>query len=105
MVTFGCADRDLALRRAEALHVIRRLHGTGIHEDGATLFVRQEDFSTGLTGITVVGEPFVGIQLIYPADEVLADRAISYPLTRSMCAPVGDGAAAALVCSKDYLAA
>lgn len=39
------------------------------------------------------------------ADDVLADRAISYPLTRSMCAPVGDGAAAALVCSKDYLAA
>ncbi|MFB9261893.1 thiolase family protein [Bradyrhizobium erythrophlei] len=38
------------------------------------------------------------------ADEVLADREISYPLTRSMCAPIGDGAAAALVCSRDYLA-
>ncbi|MCC8980933.1 thiolase family protein [Bradyrhizobium acaciae] len=38
-------------------------------------------------------------------DEVLADREISYPLTRSMCAPIGDGAAAALVCSKDYLVA
>lgn len=31
--------------------------------------------------------------------EVLADRAISWPLTRAMCAPVGDGAAAALLCS------
>lgn len=38
-------------------------------------------------------------------DQVLADREVSYPLTRSMCAPVGDGAAAALVCSADYLAA
>jgi len=38
-------------------------------------------------------------------DEVLADREISFPLTRSMCAPIGDGAAAALLCSKDYLAA
>ncbi|WP_426408643.1 thiolase family protein [Bradyrhizobium ganzhouense] len=38
-------------------------------------------------------------------DEVLADREISYPLTRSMCAPIGDGAAAALVCSREYLAA
>ncbi|MCC8962356.1 thiolase family protein [Bradyrhizobium sp. Pear76] len=38
-------------------------------------------------------------------DEVLADREISYPLTRSMCAPIGDGAAAALVCSRDYLVA
>lgn len=37
-------------------------------------------------------------------DEVLADREISYPLTRSMCAPIGDGAAAAVVCSADYLA-
>jgi len=37
-------------------------------------------------------------------DEVLADRDISYPLTRSMCAPIGDGAAAALVCSREYLA-
>jgi acetyl-CoA acetyltransferase len=37
-------------------------------------------------------------------DEVLADRAISYPLTRAMCAPMGDGAAAALLCSEDALA-
>ncbi|MBV1694217.1 MAG: thiolase family protein [Hyphomicrobiales bacterium] len=38
-------------------------------------------------------------------DEVLADRMISAPLTRAMCAPIGDGAAAALVCSADFLAA
>jgi acetyl-CoA acetyltransferase len=38
-------------------------------------------------------------------DEVLADREVSFPLTRAMCAPVGDGAAAALVCSEDYLRA
>jgi acetyl-CoA acetyltransferase len=37
-------------------------------------------------------------------DEVLADRLVSWPLTRSMCAPVGDGAAAAVVCSGDVLA-
>jgi acetyl-CoA acetyltransferase len=36
-------------------------------------------------------------------DEVLADRPVSFPLTRSMCAPIGDGAAGVLVCSKDYL--
>lgn len=38
-------------------------------------------------------------------DEVLADREVSYPLTRSMCAPIGDGAAAAIICSDDYLGA
>lgn len=35
--------------------------------------------------------------------EVLADREISWPLTRSMCAPIGDGAAAALLCSREFL--
>lgn len=37
-------------------------------------------------------------------DQVLEDRLVSFPLTRSMCAPIGDGAAAALLCSADYLA-
>ncbi len=38
-----------------------------------------------------------------PIDEVLKDRLVSYPLTRSMCAPIGDGAAAAILCSGDFL--
>ncbi len=36
-------------------------------------------------------------------DEVLEDILIAYPLTRSMCAPIGDGAAAALICSERAL--
>ncbi len=36
-------------------------------------------------------------------DEVLADREVSWPLTRSMCAPIGDGSAAAIVCSERFL--
>ncbi len=36
-------------------------------------------------------------------EEVLADKPVAYPLTRAMCAPVGDGAAAAIVCSEKYL--
>jgi len=35
--------------------------------------------------------------------EVLADKPIAFPLTRAMCAPVGDGAAAAILCSESYL--
>jgi acetyl-CoA acetyltransferase len=38
------------------------------------------------------------------AQDVLADRPIAYPLTRSMCAPIGDGGAGAIVCSEDFLA-
>ncbi len=37
-------------------------------------------------------------------EEVLNDRLVSHPLTRAMCAPIGDGAAAAVLVSGDYLA-
>ena len=37
-------------------------------------------------------------------EEVLADRPVSWPLTRAMCSPMGDGAAAALLCSEAALA-
>lgn len=36
-------------------------------------------------------------------EEVLADRLVAWPLTRAMCAPISDGAAAIIVCSKEAL--
>lgn len=36
-------------------------------------------------------------------EEVLADYEVAWPLTRAMCAPVGDGAAAAILCSEKFL--
>ena len=44
-------------------------------------------------------------QFTFPmsVEEVLADREVSWPLTRAMCAPVGDGAAAAVICSERFL--
>ncbi|NIB44914.1 thiolase family protein [Pseudomaricurvus alkylphenolicus] len=36
-------------------------------------------------------------------EQVLEDREVSFPLTRAMCAPLGDGAAALLVASGEYL--
>jgi len=36
-------------------------------------------------------------------EEVLQDRLVSYPLTRSMCAPIGDGAAAAVLASEEVV--
>ncbi|MBC2716753.1 MAG: thiolase family protein [Desulfobacteraceae bacterium] len=35
--------------------------------------------------------------------QVLADYEVAYPLTRGMCSPVGDGAAAAVICSEKFL--
>jgi len=36
-------------------------------------------------------------------EQVLNDRIVSYPLTRAMCAPIGDGAAAAIICNESFL--
>lgn len=36
-------------------------------------------------------------------EQVLADREVAYPLTRAMCAPIGDGSAAAIICSERFL--
>jgi len=47
--------------------------------------------------------PKAQYQFEVPLEKVLEDYTVSYPLTRSMCAPIGDGAAAAIVCSAQYL--
>ncbi|MCP4755739.1 MAG: thiolase family protein [Proteobacteria bacterium] len=36
-------------------------------------------------------------------EQVLEDRAVAFPLTRAMCAPIGDGAAAAIICNERFL--
>ena len=36
-------------------------------------------------------------------DQVMEDYEVAYPLTRAMCAPVGDGSAAAILCSEEFL--
>ncbi len=36
-------------------------------------------------------------------EQVMQDRVVSFPLTRAMCAPIGDGAAAAILCSESFL--
>lgn len=36
-------------------------------------------------------------------EQVLQDYEVAYPLTRGMCSPVGDGAAAAIICSENFL--
>ena len=36
-------------------------------------------------------------------EQVMEDYEVAYPLTRAMCAPIGDGSAAAILCSEKYL--
>jgi acetyl-CoA acetyltransferase len=48
--------------------------------------------------------PLAQYQFRMTPDEVLADREITYPFTRAMCAPIGDGAASAILCCEDVVA-
>jgi acetyl-CoA acetyltransferase len=48
--------------------------------------------------------PDAQYRMTMSVEEVLADRLVAYPLTRAMCAPLGDGAAAAILVSGDVLA-
>lgn len=50
-----------------------------------------------------VMNPLAQYRFPMTVDDVLADREVSFPLTRAMCAPIGDGGAAALVCSEKGL--
>lgn len=47
--------------------------------------------------------PLAQYQFELTPEQILEDRLVSYPLTRPMCAPIGDGSAAAILCSGDYL--
>lgn len=48
--------------------------------------------------------PLSQYQADMSVDEVLADKPVCWPFTRSMCAPISDGAAAAIVCTESALA-
>ncbi len=46
--------------------------------------------------------PLAQYQMTFTVEEVLAAPEVAWPLTRPMCSPIGDGAAAAIVCSKKF---
>lgn len=45
--------------------------------------------------------PLAQFQKDFTVEQVLAGKVVAWPLTMPMCAPISDGAAAVLVCSKD----
>jgi len=50
-----------------------------------------------------VHNPFSQFRRPFTVDEILAAPPITYPITLPMCAPLSDGAAAAIVCSEEGL--
>jgi acetyl-CoA acetyltransferase len=47
--------------------------------------------------------PYAQFQKEMSVEQILAGKTVNYPLTVPMCSPVGDGGAAAIVCSGEYL--
>lgn len=47
--------------------------------------------------------PKAQIRKTMTINKILSEKLISWPLTLPMCAPIGDGAAAAILCSENYL--
>jgi acetyl-CoA acyltransferase len=47
--------------------------------------------------------PYAQFQNEMSVEEILNARPVTYPLTVPMCAPIGDGAAAAILCSTEFL--
>jgi acetyl-CoA acyltransferase len=47
--------------------------------------------------------PYAQFQNEMSVEEIINARPVTFPLTVPMCAPIGDGAAAAILCSKNFL--
>ncbi|MBL8334381.1 MAG: thiolase family protein [Rubrivivax sp.] len=78
----------------QACHHMRR-HGT-----------TQRQIAAGAAKNHAMGalNPLAQLRFDMSVEQVLADRPVSHPLTRAMCSPIGDGAAAAILCSGAFLA-
>jgi len=65
----------------------------------------QEDFARVAANTHRHGQhnPNAQYRTPFTVDEVLADKPVVFPFTRAMCAPISDGAAAAVVCSQGAL--
>lgn len=60
-------------------------------------------FGAAKNHTNAVDNPKAQYRFSMTPEQVLSDRMVAPPLTRSMCAPIGDGAAAVLLCSERYL--
>lgn len=77
--------------------------GARLHMDKYGLTQRQLAVVSAKNHNHSVNNPYAQYRKSFTVEEVLAAQPIAYPLTLPMCAPVGDGAAAAILCSKKMI--
>jgi acetyl-CoA acetyltransferase len=90
----------------------KRSHSPAMDMYGSVARAHMESYGTTQRQIAVVAakahnnstlNPLAQYTFPMTVEEVLEDREVAYPLTRAMCAPVGDGSAAAVLCSERFL--
>lgn len=89
-------DRSMAMD-AYALLALSHMRAYGTTADDIA-------YAAAKNHTAAVHNPRAQYRFAMTPGEVLADRPVAAPLTRAMCAPRGDAAAAVLVCSQRFLA-
>src|ERR1700681_621468 len=87
--------------RSIAIDIYALFAKTHMAQYGAT--TRQIACAVAKNHTNSVGNPRAQYRFPMDAEGVLGDRMVSQPQTRAMCAPLGDAAAAALLCSASLL--
>ncbi|MFW6237515.1 MAG: thiolase family protein, partial [Desulfosudaceae bacterium] len=77
--------------------------GTRMHMDKYGLTQRQLAIVSAKNHNNSVHNPYAQYRQPFTVEEVLQAPPVAYPLTRPMCSPVGDGAAALILCSQEYV--
>lgn len=76
---------------------------TRMHMDKYGLTQRQLAVVSSKNHTNSKNNPYAQYQTPYTVDEILAAPLVAFPLTQPMCSPVGDGAAALILCSGDVV--
>ena len=109
-------DRAVTLRALASATDVEKLSGDSggsvfLEESSHRLAAYMERTGATLRHVAMIAEkshrnsslnPFAQYQNAYSVDEILASPVSAPPLTRLMCSPIGDGAAALVVCSEAY---
>lgn len=92
----GAGQNRSAFMDAYAAGVRGHMATYGTTQRQLALIASKSHFNSSLN-------PNAQFQKPMTVDEVLQGRSVVWPLTVPMCAPIGDGAAGAIVCSGDFL--
>lgn len=79
--------------------------GARLHMEKYGITQRQLAVIAAKAHTNAVHNPLAQYTFPLTLEQALADREVAYPLTRAMCAPIGDGAAATILCSERFLKA